>query len=188
MLLMSQLSIVQSSLIPGTLVLCASMSLHEEYHLLYTVCSYAKPRVHLLVNFGLNHAGYQWFYNPNTTLIESFFSSDKATQLEISLLNCDPRSSETLKELVFGEGGSVTVFDGSDTAMGHLQNILLGDESNLGKSKGKCVCLFVHELTDAVKATLLKEYPEGVLLETNISFCSQSTIVIVLPHNSWAIT
>jgi len=51
------------------------------------------------------------------------------------------------------------------------------DESSLGKSKAKCVCSFLQELNDAVKAKFVEESPE-TLIETNPSFFSQFTLVV----------
>jgi len=53
----------------------------------------------------------------------------------------------------------------------------LVDESSLGESKAKCVCAFLQELNDAVKAKFIEEYPDK-LIETNPSFFSQFTLVI----------
>lgn len=61
--------------------------------------------------------------------------------------------------------------------MGDLGNNFLVDESSLGQSKAKCVCSFLQELNDAVKAKFVEEYPE-TLIETNPSFFSQFTLVI----------
>ncbi|KAF9669526.1 hypothetical protein SADUNF_Sadunf14G0116700 [Salix dunnii] len=78
---------------------------------------------------------------------------EKAT---ICLLNCGPTGSETLKNLVLGGVGSITVIDGS---------------------KAKCVCTFLQELNDAVKAKFIEEYPEA-LIGSNPSFFSQFTLVV----------
>ena len=51
------------------------------------------------------------------------------------------------------------------------------DESSLGQSKAKCVCSFLQELNDAVKAKFIEEYPEA-LIDTNPSFFSQFTLVV----------
>ena len=51
------------------------------------------------------------------------------------------------------------------------------DEASLGKSKAKCVCSFLQELNDAVKAKFVEESPE-TLIETNPSFFSQFTLVV----------
>ncbi|XP_060672201.1 NEDD8-activating enzyme E1 regulatory subunit AXR1 isoform X2 [Ziziphus jujuba] len=51
------------------------------------------------------------------------------------------------------------------------------DESSVGQSKAKCVCAFLQELNDAVKAKFIEEYPEA-LIETNPSFFSQFTLVV----------
>lgn len=51
------------------------------------------------------------------------------------------------------------------------------DESSLGQSKAKCVCAFLQELNDAVKAKFVEEYPEA-LIEGNPSFFSSFTLVI----------
>ncbi|XP_068335248.1 NEDD8-activating enzyme E1 regulatory subunit AXR1-like [Pyrus communis] len=95
----------------------------------------------------------------------------------ICLLNCGPTGSETLKNLVLGGVGSITVIDGSKVEPGDLGNNFMVDESSVGKSKAKCVCQFLQELNDAVKAKFIEEYPE-VLIETNPSFFSQFTLVV----------
>ncbi|KAH1220813.1 NEDD8-activating enzyme E1 regulatory subunit AXR1 [Glycine max] len=95
----------------------------------------------------------------------------------ICLLNCGPTGSETLKNLVLGGVGSITVVDGSKVEAGDLGNNFLVDEASLGKSKAKCVCSFLQELNDAVKAKFVEESPE-TLIETNPSFFSQFTLVV----------
>ncbi|KAM1666445.1 hypothetical protein ACFX1X_046086 [Malus domestica] len=95
----------------------------------------------------------------------------------VCLLNCGPTGSETLKNLVLGGVGSITVIDGSKVEPGDLGNNFMVDESSVGKSKAKCVCQFLQELNDAVKAKFIEEYPE-VLIETNPSFFSQFTLVV----------
>ncbi|GAU31908.1 hypothetical protein TSUD_270930 [Trifolium subterraneum] len=95
----------------------------------------------------------------------------------ICLLNCGPTGSETLKNLVLGGIGSITVVDGSKVEDGDLGNNFLVDESSLGQSKAKCVCSFLQELNDAVKAKFVEEYPDA-LIETNPSFFSQFTLVV----------
>ncbi|CAL5211730.1 unnamed protein product [Lathyrus oleraceus] len=95
----------------------------------------------------------------------------------ICLLNCGPTGSETLKNLVLGGIGSITVVDGSKVEVGDLGNNFLVDESSLGQSKAKCVCSFLQELNDAVKAKYVEEYPDA-LIETNPSFFSQFTLVV----------
>ncbi|KAK7342112.1 hypothetical protein VNO80_25055 [Phaseolus coccineus] len=95
----------------------------------------------------------------------------------ICLLNCGPTGSETLKNLVLGGIGSITVVDGSKVDEGDLGNNFLVDEASLGKSKAKCVCSFLQELNDAVKAKFVEESPE-TLIETNPSFFSQFTLVV----------
>jgi len=47
----------------------------------------------------------------------------------------------------------------------------------LGQSKAKCVCTFLQELNDAVKAKFVEESPE-TLIELTPSFFSQFTLVI----------
>nr|XP_007133324.1 hypothetical protein PHAVU_011G170100g [Phaseolus vulgaris]ESW05318.1 hypothetical protein PHAVU_011G170100g [Phaseolus vulgaris] len=96
--------------------------------------------------------------------------------------------------------GSITVVDGSKVEEGDLETIfwvqqlvivhglcvsetfgshfillLVVDEASLGKSKAKCVCSFLQELNDAVKAKFVEESPE-TLIETNPSFFSQFTL------------
>ncbi|XVE74469.1 hypothetical protein DITRI_Ditri12bG0019500 [Diplodiscus trichospermus] len=95
----------------------------------------------------------------------------------ICLLNCGPTGSETLKNLVLGGVGSITVVDGSKVELGDLGNNFMVDESSVGQSKAKCVCSFLQELNDAVKAKFIEEYPEA-LIETNPSFFSQFTLVV----------
>lgn len=66
-------------------------------------------------------------------------------------------------------------------------SFLVVDESSLGQSKAKCVCSFLQELNDAVKAKFVEEYPEA-LIETNPSFFSQFTLVVatqVCHYNSY---
>ncbi|XP_062153172.1 NEDD8-activating enzyme E1 regulatory subunit AXR1-like [Alnus glutinosa] len=95
----------------------------------------------------------------------------------ICLLNCGPTGSETLKNLVLGGVGSITVIDGSKVEVGDLGNNFMVDESSVGQSKAKCVCSFLQELNDAVKAKFIEEYPEA-LIEMNPSFFSQFTLVV----------
>ncbi|PON83835.1 NEDD8-activating enzyme E1 regulatory subunit APP-BP [Trema orientale] len=95
----------------------------------------------------------------------------------ICLLNCGPTGSETLKNLVLGGVGSITVVDGSKVEVGDLGNNFMVDESSVGQSKAKCVCAFLQELNDAVKAKFIEEHPEA-LIKTNPSFFSQFTLVI----------
>ncbi|KAK4758946.1 hypothetical protein SAY87_020247 [Trapa incisa] len=98
-------------------------------------------------------------------------------EANICLLNCGPTGSETLKNLVLGGVGSITVVDGSKVVAGDLGNNFMVDESSIGKSKAKCVCSFLQELNDSVKAKFIEEYPQA-LIETNPSFFSQFTLVI----------
>jgi len=65
----------------------------------------------------------------------------------------------------------------SETFPSHFILLLVVDESSLGKSKAKCVCSFLQELNDAVKAKFVEESPE-TLIETNPSFFSQFTLVV----------
>ncbi|KAK3184372.1 hypothetical protein Dsin_031658 [Dipteronia sinensis] len=95
----------------------------------------------------------------------------------ICLLNCGPTGSETLKNLVLGGIGSITVIDGSKVVLGDLGNNFMLDESCVGESKAKSVCAFLQELNDAVKAKFIEEYPEA-LIKTNPSFFSQFTLVV----------
>ncbi|EEF38201.1 NEDD8-activating enzyme E1 regulatory subunit AXR1 [Ricinus communis] len=95
----------------------------------------------------------------------------------ICLLNCGPTGSETLKNLVLGGIGSITVIDGSKVETGDLGNNFMVDESSVGQPKAKCVCAFLQELNDAVKAKFIEEHPEA-LIETNPSFFSQFTLVV----------
>ncbi|KAF6140824.1 hypothetical protein GIB67_042237 [Kingdonia uniflora] len=95
----------------------------------------------------------------------------------ICLLNCGPTGSESLKNLVLGGVGSITVVDGSKVEEGDLGNNFMLDESSLGQSKAKCVCAFLQELNDAVKAKFVEESPEA-LIEMNPSFFSDFTLVI----------
>ncbi|XP_021774138.1 NEDD8-activating enzyme E1 regulatory subunit AXR1-like isoform X2 [Chenopodium quinoa] len=99
---------------------------------------------------------------------------EKAT---VCLLNCGPTGSETLKNLVLGGIGSITVVDGSKVELGDLGNNFMVDETSLGESKAKCVCAFLQELNDAVNAKFIVELPEK-LIESNPSFFSQFTLVI----------
>ncbi|GMP54009.1 hypothetical protein CsSME_00019293 [Camellia sinensis var. sinensis] len=103
----------------------------------------------------------------------------------ICLLNCGPTGSETLKNLVLGGIGSITVIDGSKVEVGDLGNNFMVDESSVGQSKAKSVCAFLQELNDAVKAKFIEEYPEA-LIQTNPSFFSQFTLVVAtqLPEDS----
>lgn len=55
-------------------------------------------------------------------------------------------------------------------------------ESNLGQPKAKCVCAFLQELNDAVKAKFIEEHPV-TLIDTNPSFFSQFTVVIATQVN-----
>lgn len=58
-----------------------------------------------------------------------------------------------------------------------LFGYLLVDKSSVGQSKAKCVCAFLQELNDAVKAKFIEEYPEALIV-TNPSFFSQFTLVV----------
>ncbi|RAL41829.1 hypothetical protein DM860_009011 [Cuscuta australis] len=95
----------------------------------------------------------------------------------VCLLNCGPTGSETLKNLVLGGVGSITVVDGTKVEVGDLGNNFMVDESNVGQSKARCVCSFLQELNDAVKAKFIEEYPKE-LIETNPSFFTQFTLVV----------
>ncbi|XP_031391190.1 NEDD8-activating enzyme E1 regulatory subunit AXR1 [Punica granatum] len=95
----------------------------------------------------------------------------------ICLLNCGPTGSETLKNLVLGGVGSITVVDGSKVEVGDLGNNFMVDESSVGRSKAKCVCSFLQELNDAVKAKFIEEYPQALIV-TNPSFFSQFTLIV----------
>ncbi|XP_042521116.1 NEDD8-activating enzyme E1 regulatory subunit AXR1-like [Macadamia integrifolia] len=95
----------------------------------------------------------------------------------ICLLNCGPTGSETLKNLVLGGIGSITVIDGSKVEASDLGNNFMVDESTIGQSRAKCVCAFLQELNDSVKAKFVEESPEA-LIETNPSFFSQFTLVV----------
>lgn len=95
----------------------------------------------------------------------------------VCLLNCGPTGSETLKNLVLGGIGSITVIDGSKVEVGDLGNNFMLDETIVGESKAKCVCAFLQELNESVKAKFVEEYPEA-LIETNPSFFSQFTLVV----------
>ncbi|KAE8667684.1 NEDD8-activating enzyme E1 regulatory subunit [Hibiscus syriacus] len=90
----------------------------------------------------------------------------------ICLLNCGPTGSETLKNLVLGGVGSITIVDGSKVEFGDLGNNFMVDDSSLGQSKAKCVCSFLQELNDAVKAKFIEEHHDA-LIDTNPSFFSQ---------------
>ncbi|XP_050206230.1 NEDD8-activating enzyme E1 regulatory subunit AXR1 [Mercurialis annua] len=95
----------------------------------------------------------------------------------ICLLNCGPTGSETLKNLVLGGVGSITVIDGTRVEIGDLGNNFMVDESSVGQSKAKCVCAFLQELNDAVRAKFIEELPQ-TLIETNPSFFAQFTLVV----------
>ncbi|CAL9099012.1 unnamed protein product [Musa acuminata var. zebrina] len=95
----------------------------------------------------------------------------------ICLLNCGPTGSEALKNLVLGGIGSITVVDGSKVEIHDLGNNFLLDEDKLGQPKAKCVCSFLLELNDAVKAKFMEEAPED-LIENNPSFFAEFTLVI----------
>lgn len=92
-------------------------------------------------------------------------------------MNCGPTGSETLKNLVLGGVGSITVVDGSKVEIGDLGNNFMVDESRVGQSKAKTVCAFLQELNDAVKAKFIEEYPEK-LIDSNPAFFSQFTLVV----------
>ncbi|KAG1368339.1 NEDD8-activating enzyme E1 regulatory subunit AXR1 [Cocos nucifera] len=98
-------------------------------------------------------------------------------KVSICLLNCGPTGSEALKNLVLGGIGSITVVDGSKVEAYDLGNNFMLDEESLGQSKAKCVCSFLKELNDAVKAKFVEESPDN-LIETNPSFFAQFTLVI----------
>ncbi|XVF15162.1 hypothetical protein REPUB_Repub09cG0126400 [Reevesia pubescens] len=61
----------------------------------------------------------------------------------ICLLNYGPTGSETLKNLVLGGVGSITIVYGSKVELGDLGNNLMLDESSLCQSKAKCVHSFL---------------------------------------------
>ncbi|XP_072991394.1 NEDD8-activating enzyme E1 regulatory subunit AXR1-like [Typha latifolia] len=95
----------------------------------------------------------------------------------ICLLNCGPTGSEALKNLVLGGIGSITVVDGSKVETCDLGNNFMLDEQCLGQSRAKCVCSFLQELNDAVKAKFVEESP-ATLIDSNPSFFAQFTLVI----------
>ncbi|GJX89586.1 NEDD8-activating enzyme E1 regulatory subunit AXR1-like protein [Tanacetum coccineum] len=101
----------------------------------------------------------------------------------ICLLNCGPTSSKTLKNLVLGSIGSITVVDGSKVKNGDLGNNFMVSESSLGQPKAKCVCAFLQELNDAVKAKLIEEHPV-TLIKMNPSFFSQFTLVVATQEHA----
>ena len=47
------------------------------------------------------------------------------------MLNCGPTGSETLKNLVLGGVGSITIVDGSKVELGDLGNNFMGKFSNV---------------------------------------------------------
>lgn len=51
------------------------------------------------------------------------------------------------------------------------------DGKSVGQSKAKCVCSFLQELNDAVKAKFVEEFPED-LIDRNSSFFNQFTLVV----------
>ncbi|MQM19983.1 hypothetical protein Taro_052997 [Colocasia esculenta] len=95
----------------------------------------------------------------------------------VCLLNCGPTGSETLKNLVLGGIGCITVVDGSKVEFGDLGNNFMVNQQSVGQSKAKCVCNFLQELNDAVKVKFIEESPE-TLIETRPSFFAQFTLVI----------
>ncbi|CAA7405591.1 unnamed protein product [Spirodela intermedia] len=95
----------------------------------------------------------------------------------VCLLNCGPTGSETLKNLVLGGVGSVTIVDGSKVDIGDLGNNFMVNKQSVGESKAKFVCNFLQELNDAVGAKFVEESPE-MLIETRPSFFAQFTLVI----------
>ncbi|KAK8954733.1 NEDD8-activating enzyme E1 regulatory subunit [Platanthera zijinensis] len=95
----------------------------------------------------------------------------------ICLLNCGPTGSEALKNLVLGGVGSITVVDGTKVEKHDLGNNFMLDEASLLQSKAKCVCAFLQELNDAVKAKFVEASPEA-LIEGNPLFFSSFTLVI----------
>nr|BAJ34018.1 unnamed protein product [Eutrema halophilum] len=101
----------------------------------------------------------------------------------ICLLNCGPTGSETLKNLVLGGIGSITIVDGSKVEIGDLGNNFMVDEKSVGHSKAKCVCAFLQELNDAVKANFIEENPDTLII-TNPSFFSQFTLVVATQEHA----
>ncbi|ERN17375.1 NEDD8-activating enzyme E1 regulatory subunit AXR1 isoform X2 [Amborella trichopoda] len=95
----------------------------------------------------------------------------------ICLLNCGPTGSETLKNLVLGGIGSITVIDGSKVEEGDMGNNFMVDLQSIAQSKAKCVCAFLQELNDSVRAKFVEESPEA-LIDTNPAFFQQFTLVI----------
>ncbi|XP_010510023.1 PREDICTED: NEDD8-activating enzyme E1 regulatory subunit AXL [Camelina sativa] len=95
----------------------------------------------------------------------------------ICLLNCGPTGSEALKNLVLGGIGSITIVDGSKVQIGDLGNNFMVDAKSVGQSKAKCVCGFLQELNDAVKANFIEENPDTLILK-DPSFFSQFTLVV----------
>ncbi|KAG5545562.1 hypothetical protein RHGRI_017908 [Rhododendron griersonianum] len=121
-----------------------------------------------------------WVWDKGLVAGERIWGEQGQAALEkasICLLNCGPTGSETLKNLVLGGIGSITVIDGSKVEVGDLGNNFMVDESSVGESKAKTVCTFLQELNDAVKAKFIEEYPKA-LIETNPSFFSQFTLVV----------
>ncbi|KAJ3675825.1 hypothetical protein LUZ60_004867 [Juncus effusus] len=95
----------------------------------------------------------------------------------ICLLTCGPTGSESLKNLVLGGIGSITIVDGAKVEASDLGNNFMLDEKCIGQSRAKCVCAFLQELNDAVKAKFVEESPAG-LIDSNPNFFSQFTVVI----------
>jgi amyloid beta precursor protein binding protein 1 len=69
------------------------------------------------------------------------------------------------------------LFDFASLLVFNMSPSFVVDQSSLGQSKAKCVCSFLQELNDAVKAKFVEEYPDA-LIETNPSFFSQFTLVV----------
>lgn len=68
----------------------------------------------------------------------------------ICLLNCGPTGSETLKNLVLGGVGSITVVDGSKVEVGDLGNNFLGTFSYCWVLVVFCVCVSLIDLIFSV--------------------------------------
>ncbi|KAK6157303.1 hypothetical protein DH2020_011551 [Rehmannia glutinosa] len=104
----------------------------------------------------------------------------------ICLLNCGPTGSETLKNLVLGGVGSITVVDGSKVELGDLGNNFMVDESSVGQSKAKTVCAFLEELNDAVKAKFIEEYPEKLVESSMVKLdriCRDANVKLIFARS-----
>jgi hypothetical protein len=81
----------------------------------------------------------------------------------VTLLNCSPTGSETLKNLVLGGIASFTIIDGQKVTARDLGNNFLVASDSLGQPRAKVVTDLLKELNESVKGCYIEDTPESVI-------------------------